>query len=58
MFVTSKTIDIFHTLTIDVRTLEEGMGESDLGGICTPPYISMPPYVQTPPTHIYVPFVF
>ena len=32
MFLTSKTIDIFHTQTIDVPTLEAGMGVVRLRG--------------------------
>ena len=42
MFLTFKTIDIFHTQTIDVPTLEAGIG-------VVTPYIHMPPYVWMPP---------
>ena len=61
MFLTSKTIDIFNTQTIDVPTLEAGMGVVRLGGclhshtfIC-PHMFGCPPVCLNAPTHLYTP---
>ena len=56
MFLTAKAIDIFHTQTIDISTLEEGMGGCQTQGVSVHPIHSYAPICMPPcaPTYIFM----